>query len=274
MKAQSRKEIKEKMDALPLENIYKLSCNTTAKICDKESNEYYSEFMSEYVLKKTEQLQEIQTSNAWKIEPSEGLGYFKDSRTNITQALIENDGKPHFGRDAETILCRDMYIRCKKVGYFDGIGKILDFQTPLARLRKVDKEKYMSRKVGKVDLISYSSEEEPTIWLLEVKNEANNESMYRCVMEGFTYLQTIDKERFIKDLKKHDSQYDTIQTSIRFRTAPLIAYNGKQHEEMKEASEKPNLHKKLLELMHLLDITVYFSYKIELDAIIIRKHFI
>ncbi len=269
-RAKSRKEIGDEMSALPLENIYQLVCNTTTKT--RDSHEYYSEVMSEYVLAKTGQLQEIIKNNAWKIELSEGLGYFKDSRTNITQALIKNDGKPHFDEDAETILCRDMYIKCKKVGYFDCIGKILDFQTPLARLKKADKEQYKTRKVGKVDLISYSSEDEPTIWLLEVKNEANPESMYRCVMEGFTYLQTIDKKQFIKDLKKQESQFETIQTTIRFRTAPLIAYDGKQHQEMKEACENPNLHKKLLDLMRFLDITVYFSYKIESDEIVIRKH--
>ncbi|WP_022757918.1 hypothetical protein [Butyrivibrio fibrisolvens] len=270
----SREEIREKMSSLQLENIYQLSCNTTTKIGDKDSDEYYSEVMSEYVLEKIEQLQEIKRNNVWKIKPSEGLSYFSDSRINITQAKKEDDGKPHFDRGAETILCRDMYIRCKKGEYFGDIGKILDFQTPLARLKKVDKEPYKSRKVGKVDLISYSSEEKPTIWLLEVKNETNKESMYRCVMEGFTYLQTIDQVRYIKNLKEQDSQFDKINAPIIFRTAPLIAYKGKQFKEMEEASGKPKLHKNLLELMHFLDISIYFSYEIEPDKVVIRKHII
>ncbi|WP_071176920.1 hypothetical protein [Butyrivibrio hungatei] len=274
MKALSRKEIRKRMSAIPLENIYQLKCNTTTKTSDKGSNVYYSEVMAEYILGKAKQLQIIQENNVWKIEPSEGLGYFKDSRTNIIQAPKDNDGKPHFDRNAETILCRDMYIRCKNGEYFDHIGKILDFQTPLARLRKVDKAQYKSRKIGKVDLISYSSDERPTIWLLEAKNEKNKESMYRCVMEGFTYLQTIDKKRYIKELKKLYPQFEIDPSSITFRTAPLIAYEGEQFKEMGEASENPKSHEKLIELMRFLNITFYFSYKIESDKIVIRKHFI
>ena len=98
--------------------------------------------------------------------------------------------------------------------------------------------------------------------------------MYRCVMEGFTYLQTIDQVRYIKNLKEQDSQFDKINAPIIFRTAPLIAYKGKQFKEMEEASGMPKLHKNLLELMHFLDISIYFSYEIEPDKVVIRKHII
>ncbi len=268
----SRDELIKKMSACPLEKVYKIECSTTAKIRDIDCDDYYSEVMSNYVLSKTKQLKEIEKNNAWKIKPSAGLSYFSDYRTNITKALKEDEGKSHFKKDDEKIICREIYIRCKNGACYDGIGKVIDFETPLAHLRDADKPLYKSREVGKVDMISISHEDEPTIWLLEAKKENSDESMYRCVMEGFTYLQTIDKERFIEDLKKRDSQFESINNSIRFRTAPLIAFKGNQHKEMKEAEEKPNLHEQLIALMHLLDVTEYFSYQIDSEKIIIRKH--
>ena len=271
MCALKKGKITEKMSTLSLENIYQYYCYTTTETSDRE---YYSEVMSEYVLGKKERLQKCIKNNAWKIEPSKGLSYFSNYRTNIEQAKKQADGKKHFEEDDEKIICRDMYIRCRKGACYEGIGKIIDFETPLAHLRKDEKEKYLSRKVGKVDMISFSFEDKPIIWLLEVKNKKNKESMYRCVMEGFTYLQTIDRVRFLEDLKKRDAQFKTIGESLIFRTAPLIAYEGNQYQEMREASEKPYRHKKLLELMNFLDITIYFSYQIESDGITIRKHFI
>ena len=270
----SRKKIEEKMKEYPLENIYTYKCDTTTKISDIDNNVYYSEVMSEYILRKAEIIQKIQKNNAWKIEPSKGLSYFTPYRNNITQAILEEDGKHHFEEDDEKIICRELYIRSKNGTKCEGLGKIVDFETPLARLREVDKEPYKYRIAGKVDLISCNLEEEPTIWLLEVKNKTNNESMYRCVMEGFTYLQTIDRDRFIADLKKRYSQFETINETIRFRTAPLIVYKGNQYKEMEEAKKVPSSHKKLLELMRFLDIKVYFSYQIESNEFIFRKHFI
>ncbi|SOC08095.1 hypothetical protein [Pseudobutyrivibrio ruminis] len=274
MCAYYKKTIVKKMDTYPLENLYQYRCSTTAKTSDKHGSVFYSEVMAEYVLKRANELKRIQRENVWKIEPSPGLSYFSKYRTNIDKARKGDDGKNHLKDDDEKIICRQMYINSKNGLVYDGIGKIIDFETPLAHLREADKDPYRTRKVGNVDLISFSSESKATIWLLEVKKELSDESMYRCVMEGFSYLQTIDRARFIEDLKKHVSWFGSVPKPIVFKTAPLIAYKGKQFEEMNEAKNEPMLHQKLLELMRFLDITVYFSYEIKADSFKIRKHYI
>lgn len=265
-------QIRKELALMSLDNIYQRSCSTTEKVCDSDKDIYYSEVMARYLLGKRNELLEIIRQNSWKIVPSEGLNYFSDYRTNITKSTLDDNGKPHFKEGAEKPICKDMYIKSKNGTVYDGIGTIIDFETPLAHLKGADKGQYQSRKVGNVDMISCSFENEPTIWLLEVKNESSDESMYRCVMEGFTYLQTIDRARFLENLNEHTSQFGVIPNNIKFRTAPLIAYKKKQFEEMKEAKEKPQLHKNLLELMQLLDVTEYFSYEKSAGQYNIRKH--
>lgn len=57
---------------------------------------------------------------------------------------------------------------------FPGIGIVLDYQVPLKNRRE--------DKAGKVDLISLN---EDNLYLLELKRQDSNETMLRCVLEGF-----------------------------------------------------------------------------------------
>ena len=70
--------------------------------------------------------------------------------------------------------------------------------------------------------------------------------MLRCVLEGYTYLKTTNREKLL------DSFNLPKDTTI--KTNPLVALNGHQHKEMKEG--RPKLSK----LMEILDIVPLYYY--------------
>jgi len=76
---------------------------------------------------------------------------------------------------------------------FPGIGKIIDFETPL-RAKDEDNE-------GEIDLLAYDTgKNPPVLTLLEYKTIENiYESLLRCVLEIYTY----SKQVYAKNLKKH-----------------------------------------------------------------------
>ena len=74
----------------------------------------------------------------------------------------------------------------------DGIGTLLDYQTPLKGKR--------TDSVGKVDLLSYDANDK-SILFLELKKPESKETLLRCLVESFTYTKFVDKEEFSKDLK-------------------------------------------------------------------------
>ena len=101
---------------------------------------------------------------------------------------------------------------------YSHIGTIIDYQTPLKNKR--------SDVAGKIDLLSYDGS---TLFILELKKPDSEESMLRCVLEGFTY--TIIKP------------------------SPFVFRNKLQHEQMTE--ERPYLFR----LMQLLDSKPYYINK-------------
>lgn len=73
----------------------------------------------------------------------------------------------------------------------DGVGtamRIIDYQTPLKEKR--------GDHAGKIDLLGYDGDE---LLILELKDEDSEETMLRCVLEGYTYLKTVDREKLIAD---------------------------------------------------------------------------
>jgi len=114
---------------------------------------------------------------------------------------------------------------------FDIIGKIIDYQTPLKNVQKDD--------VGKIDLLAYN-EKEKTLKILELKKPDSKETMLRCVLEAYTYLKIVDKDKLLKDF---GLPKDTI-----LKTCPFVFVDGEQYKEIQED------RKYLKELMKNLDI--------------------
>ncbi len=118
--------------------------------------------------------------------------------------------------------------------HFDFIGEMIDYQTPLKNSNK-------DKGAGKIDLLSYDGK---TLYILELKKPDSTETMLRCVLEGFTYLKTVDGEKLI-------SNFD-LPEGTKAVACPLVFKGKKQYNEMRE--ERPWLKK----VMELLDSKPYY----------------
>ena len=136
----------------------------------------------------------------------------------------------------EEKIAMEMFKQSKGGLQYDHIGDIIDYQTPLKNKR--------SDVAGKIDLLSYDG---CTLYILELKKPDSEESMLRCVLEGFTYMQTVNKEKLLDNFSL---PRDTI-----VKASPFVFRNKQQHEQMLE--DRPRLFK----LMQLLDSKPYYINK-------------
>ena len=84
--------------------------------------------------------------------------------------------------------------------------------------------------------------------ILELKEPDSYETMLRCVLEGYTYMKTVDVKRLIKDFG--------LSEDVRIQACPLVFKGGLQWQEMQE--ERPNLRK----LMKILNSTPFYLEKV------------
>ena len=138
---------------------------------------------------------------------------------------------PNSNREEERIAV-EMFNQKK----FDFIGEIIDYQTPLKNTAE--------DVAGKIDLLSYDGK---TLYILELKKPDSKETMLRCVLEGFTYMKTVDTEKLLKDFE--------LPPETNVVACPLVFLNGEQHKEMEE--ERPWLKK----IMMLANSKPYYVTK-------------
>lgn len=137
------------------------------------------------------------------------------------------------GRDEEIIAIK-MFNQSQKEGYvFGKLGKVIDYQTPLKSKRNDE--------AGKIDLLAYNGD---VLRILELKKPTSNETMLRCVLEGYTYLKTVDQEKLLKDF---GLPLDTV-----IKASPLVFYQGEQWKEWKQRNPK------LIRLMEELESEPFF----------------
>ncbi len=108
------------------------------------------------------------------------------------------------------------------------VGEVLDYQTPLKNVRK--------DKAGKIDLLSFDG---TTLRILELKEPDSKETMLRCVLEGYTYLKTVDQEKLLTDFG--------LPADTPVEACPFVFYGGFQWNEMQQ--DRPNL-KTLMAALH------------------------
>ena len=183
-----------------------------------DTDEYYTEIVCEWLLAHLDYFDKIPTISRDK-------GYFTKGHDGIIKNLDSN-------RTEEMIA---MNLFCQ--GEISYVGQIIDYQTPLKNKR--------TDKAGKIDLLSYDGS---TLRVLELKEPQSTESMLRCVIEGYTYLKTVDTAKL---LESFNLPTDTIVV-----TNPLVHIKSIQHNEMSE--NRPNL-KKLIETLNCKPL--YFDNK-------------
>lgn len=148
-----------------------------------------------------------------------------------------HDGK--YGKGSgreEEIIAMQMFAQSRGGRPFAHIGTILDYQTPLKSSR--------GDVAGKIDLLAY---DESTLYILELKKPDSEETMLRCVLEGYTYLKTVDHEKLLRDF--------ALPPETGVVACPFVFRGGAQQAEMGE--DRP----KLRALMALLNSRPYYISK-------------
>ena len=163
------------------------------------------------------------------------------SRRKTSYCTPTHDGSfnPASNREEE-IIAMKMYCYSKDGGQYAHIGRILDYQTPLK-----DKQK---DKAGKIDLLAFNG---TALRILELKKPNTGETMLRCVLEGFTYLRTLDAEKLIADFNKDGMDISIPENAI-MKSSAFVFENSRPHKEY--LRDCPNLKK----LMQLLDSKPFF----------------
>lgn len=187
-----------------------------------DTKEYYTEIIAEWLLDNFylfDTIKMISRESSYKVDSHNGI--IKDENSN---------------REEEKIAMELFDYSQNKGVTFDIIGKIIDYQTPLKNVQKDD--------VGKIDLLAYN-EKEKTLKILELKKPDSKETMLRCVLEAYTYLKIVDKDKLLKDF---GLPKDTI-----LKTCPFVFLDGAQYQEMQQDREnfKDLIEKLGIEIIYL-----------------------
>ena len=86
----------------------------------------------------------------------------------------------------EEILAKLLY----RQGDVGGLGKILDYQTPLKRKK--------SDSYGKIDLLGYNTDDKCySVIELKYRPSGSDETLLRCVLEAYTYYKLLDLDQIV-----------------------------------------------------------------------------
>lgn len=139
----------------------------------------------------------------------------------------------------EEHVAMELFRQSRDIGALEHIGRIIDYQTPLKNKR--------GDSVGKIDLLAYDGE---ALRMLELKDEDSEETMLRCVLEGHTYLKTIDQKKLIADFNgKLGSEPKAV------KACPLVFEGGYQQRSMDQ--DMPHLD----ELIEKMTGGIYYVSK-------------
>lgn len=210
-----------------IENLYKSNfINWTGKT--KDTDELYSEIISNVIMEKKHLFEELSTVTRL-------ASYQRDNHSKIK---IDNNSN----RDEEKFAKRITGLK------LNGLGIIKDFQIPIKNSRE-------DIGLGKIDLISFN-EETLTLYLIELKNEGNKETLLRASIESYTYFKIIDKVKLITDFF---NAQDIEVNKINVKSAVVVTPNCTAYKELMEVNS--GKRPKFKTLANFLDIA-YFSVEI------------
>lgn len=192
-----------------------------------DTEELYSEIVAEWCIKNMECFELIPVI-------TRVATYKTESHKGIPQN--ENSNRQ------EELIAMEIF----RQGYLGKLGRVIDYQTPLKNVR--------SDKAGKIDILSYDG---MNVRILELKEPDSDETMLRCVLEGYTYMKTVNRSRLIEDFE--------LPEDTKLLACPLVFKGKNQWQEVQE--ERPYLKR----LMNLLDSTPYYLEKTENKYIVMEE---
>ena len=225
----------EQVDASQLYNLK--AVNYLSSVA--EDSELCNEIVADWVLKNIQKITEIDMVTRSK-------SYFVAGHNGI---LTESEKLNPSNREEE-ILAKNMHGR-----FYKPIGEIIDYQVPLKDYIKDNEDRHL----GKIDLLSVD-EDKKKIHIIELKKPGSVETMLRCVLEGLTYYQALNKSKlkadyawkFRKDIKegmREDiSNYDFVVT-------PLVFKDSQPYVEMMEMTNgyRENLRRLMDSLGNIIE---------------------
>ena len=212
-KKYSKKEILEEIQDMG--NFYKRKV-VNYRGTTSDSKEYYTEVVAEWILK-----------NIYLFDYIKPITREKSYKADSHDGKIKNEDS---GREEEMIAMKLFDSSQNQGKVFDIIGKIIDYQTPLKDIQ--------TDKAGKIDLLAYN-EEEKILRILELKRPDSKETMLRCVLEAYTYLKVVDKDKLLKDFG--------LPKDTEIKACAFVFYGKEQYKEMKEIKDSRKNLEKLIE---------------------------
>lgn len=192
-----------------------------------DAQDYYTEVIAKYLINHLSTF-------------SNGIPQIKRRSSYYTQSH-KGEYNPNSNRKEEITAIK---IFSSNGNQYEKIGKILDYQIPLK-----DKQ---NDHVGKIDLLAYDGN---VLHVLELKvPKKSEETMLRCVLEGYTYLQTVDTAKLIADFNSGCNL--DIPTDTPVKASPFVFENSLPYHEYFE--NRPNLK----ELMKRLNSEPFFIREI------------
>ncbi len=192
-----------------------------------DTDELYTEIVAEYLC--------------------ENIFEFKKGIPEIIRSkykIDSHDGKyDESSNRLEEKIAMKMFGMSEKGREFQHIGKIIDYQIPLKAKR--------DDVAGKIDLLSYNGKTN-TVYILELKEPDSIETVLRCVLEGYTYMRTFNKEKLFNDFM--------IPTTARLIACPFV-FKGSIQE--KEIMEKRPFLNRIIELLESKIFYITENYNVE-----------
>ena len=182
-----------------------------------DTNEYYTEIIAKWC---------CDNILIWNAIPriTRESSYRVTSHDGVSNTPISNR--------EEELIAMEMF----RQGEMPIIGKVIDYQTPLKNKR--------TDRAGKIDLLAYDGN---TLRILELKEPDSEETMLRCILEGYTYLSTVDTKKLLADF--------CLPLDTEVVACPFVFYGKSQYVEMQE--NRPQL----VGLMRLLNSKAYYIQK-------------
>lgn len=130
----------------------------------------------------------------WKCLVPVRENHFAPDHSKECKCIISTNRK-------EEILAKLLY----RQGDVDGLGKILDYQTPLKNER--------SDPYGKIDLLSYN-EKDNLISIVELKYRpsVSDETLLRCILEAYTYYKLLKLDQVKQKLNDENQQANLVDS--------------------------------------------------------------
>lgn len=178
-----------------------------------DTGEYYTEVVARFVL--------------------DNIEAFKTGIPMITRKkpYISPTRNGEFSKESnrvEEIIAMKLFNKSKQGHEYSFIGKIIDYQTPLKSKR--------GDAAGKIDLLSYDGD---VLRILELKKPDSVETMLRCVLEGYTYMMTVDRAKLLGEWSMSSNRAKllgewSISSDTVIKSSPFVFRNGLQYQEMQE----------------------------------------